>query len=62
MNKDNKIFYMKGKGVSKRNLLIDRLIEQGVNVEVIEGADEIRGMSIKYMIIDELAKETEDEG
>lgn len=60
MNGDFKLLYIKGSG-NKRNFLIEYLISIGVNVEVVEHTEEIRGMKADYIIVDEWVKEDRDE-
>lgn len=55
--KDNKkpiIHYYNINGVNgRKSRLVEYLISQGINIEVIESAGELRGMSIEHIIIDE---------
>lgn len=58
---DLKVLYMKGKGGGKQCMLIDYLINQGVDVKVVDSAEGIRGLSFDYVIVDEWVKENKDE-
>lgn len=57
INKDTKVVYVRPKDFSKRNLFIEHLISQGIDVMTVEHTGEIRGMDIEYIIVDELVKE-----
>lgn len=58
MNKDIKPLYIKGKGGGKRNMFVDYLINEGLDVKIVDSAGDIRGMSFDCIIVDELAKES----
>ena len=56
-----KVLYMKGKGGGKQSMFIDYLIRQGLDIEVVDSAEGVRGMSYDYVIVDEWVKEWDDE-
>ena len=58
---DLKVLYMKGKGGGKQHMFVDYLISQGLDVEVVDNADGVRGLSFDYIIVDEWVKEWDDE-
>lgn len=58
---DLKVLYMKGKGGGKQRMLVDYLINQGLDVKVVDSAEGIRGLSFDYVIVDEWVKENKDE-
>lgn len=59
MNGDFKLLYIKGSS-NKRNLFVEYLINNGVNVEVVKHTKEIRGMKAEYIIVDEWVKDDRD--
>ena len=53
-NKDAKIIHISSTG--KRNMLVEYLISQGIDVKVYKSTGEIRGMKAEYIIVDELVE------